>query len=926
MASFNPETQDVGTQHYIGYSQRARGENIWGTLFEGVVNTADAVVGGMAEKESKDAVNKISNDYFGTKDFSDKFLSKPPQVADNDAAAKDTTTATDANVPNPVKDGVSRIDTLTQAKDAGKLSEKNFAGQLDATIREIKAKYPGYEDYIDKAVSRALNQPTANMLRNAIIDDWNRKASAASDEVKANRRFADDALSNGYISADTYKKIYAGEMNADEILEVKAKAGTLAAKDAKTQSEIRNADLISKNRANGQATVEQEQNAQADATSASVDQLFSNTYYKLAGDTGKDWENFQAKIKKYQSADSAGGTAIDPTEMQDLINTTQTIDATMRKTYANMIGRITDSGKTVREVIGTDRAKKIDDLFEARMEPIKKIMNGDKDALSYLNWNMLLQKADDSSRMSRILQTNIGQINANVGALSKLSNGALNPILLTAAGNEMADGGRSSMKDAQDAIVLGAVSQGIVEGKQVGAQVDDAKKSTDPKTAAAITSDIIDKNTKIILAPTVDDETKAKSFKSMYDPSLLSKMNPQSAQMVYRKLVNPTMAKTIAKLAESDPAIAEQYQQFIMTQGKALRSETEADVQEAITFFDKGNIVVDKDGSFHVRLDPKAFKDPEAALEFLRGGGQVVAGKGGAIRSMSAEDRKQLDLYRSAQKAAGEMNLYLDGIRVWMDARGVKDEQARAATLQQAIGNINFNAPKQDTWIKGFNKALDNFFTINRDTSDTGIGKYTLPDIGLRIGKPGEPALTFAARPAGPTPDEIRAKNRQAELEKNADALKDFKLSNTFEPGTETPVKRSTLMTRLVEEQGLPPVAAAGVVGNLMHESGLKPGAVGDSGSSIGWAQWHADRKDDFKVWAKSNGLDPNTDETNYAYLIHDLETNYPEVLAKLKKAKSHEEASDIFMEEYERPGIKARSSRIGNAKSALDAYQGASQ
>jgi hypothetical protein len=478
------------------------------------------------------------------------------------------------------------------------------------------------------------------------------------------------------------------------------------------------------------------------------------------------------------------------------------------------------------------------------------------------------------------------------------------------------------MKDLQSTLVIGAVGQNIVEGKTVTDTVVDLKKNTDSKTAAQATAGIIDFHTKVILDPKVDEETRAKSFKAMYDPSLLSKMTPTSAQMVYRSLANPTMAAEIMKLAEKDPTIKDQYRQFILTQGKALNKQTESDAQEAVTFFEKGRIVADADGSFHVRLDPKAFKDPEAALEFLKGGGQIMAGRGGAMRTMSMEDRKQLELFKSAQKAVGEINLYLDGVRVLLDAEGVKDPQKRAEVLHQAMDNINLNAPKQNTWIKSFNQALDDFFTVKRDTNDTGIGKYTLPDIGLRIGKPGEPALVFGG-PTGvrPTPDQIREKNRQDELNKNADVLKDFKLSNTFEPGTETPAKRTNLMARLVEDEGLNKIAAAGVVGNLMHESNLKPGAEGDSGSSIGWAQWHATRKDDFLDWAKENGMDPNTDEANYAYLVHDLKVNYPDTLAKMQKAKTVEEATDIFMNEFEAPRLKARESRVGHAKRALDSY-----
>jgi hypothetical protein len=120
------------------------------------------------------------------------------------------------------------------------------------------------------------------------------------------------------------------------------------------------------------------------------------------------------------------------------------------------------------------------------------------------------------------------------------------------------------------------------------------------------------------------------------------------------------------------------------------------------------------------------------------------------------------------------------------------------------------------------------------------------------------------------------------------------------------------------------PQAAAGIVGNLMHESGLEPARPGDSGTSVGWAQWHANRADDFREWTAANGYDSTTDEGNYAYLIHDLKTNYPKVWEKLQKAKTADEATDIFMNDFENPGTPVRSSRIGHARSALARYTGA--
>lgn len=50
----------------------------------------------------------------------------------------------------------------------------------------------------------------------------------------------------------------------------------------------------------------------------------------------------------------------------------------------------------------------------------------------------------------------------------------------------------------------------------------------------------------------------------------------------------------------------------------------------------------------------------------------------------------------------------------------------------------------------------------------------------------------------------------------------------------------------LVKQYGWSPAAAAGIVANMMAESGLDPTKVGDNGQAYGIGQWHPDRQADF--------------------------------------------------------------------------------
>lgn len=74
-------------------------------------------------------------------------------------------------------------------------------------------------------------------------------------------------------------------------------------------------------------------------------------------------------------------------------------------------------------------------------------------------------------------------------------------------------------------------------------------------------------------------------------------------------------------------------------------------------------------------------------------------------------------------------------------------------------------------------------------------------------------------------------------------------------------------------QQGYSPVQAAGIVGNLMQETGpnLDGSLIGDNGTAFGIAQWRGDRLNALKAFARSQGTDWNDFQTQLAFVNHEL-------------------------------------------------------
>ncbi len=126
---------------------------------------------------------------------------------------------------------------------------------------------------------------------------------------------------------------------------------------------------------------------------------------------------------------------------------------------------------------------------------------------------------------------------------------------------------------------------------------------------------------------------------------------------------------------------------------------------------------------------------------------------------------------------------------------------------------------------------------------------------------------------------------------------------------------------------GYEPHVAAGLVGNLMQESGptLMTRAVGDGGNSIGMGQWNGPRRRALIAFAARRGTDPADLDTQIAFLDWELKNTEAAAFARISQARTAAEAAEIASAEFWRPGIPHLARRAGYARQVFDQYgQGA--
>lgn len=125
--------------------------------------------------------------------------------------------------------------------------------------------------------------------------------------------------------------------------------------------------------------------------------------------------------------------------------------------------------------------------------------------------------------------------------------------------------------------------------------------------------------------------------------------------------------------------------------------------------------------------------------------------------------------------------------------------------------------------------------------------------------------------------------------------------------------------------KGLAQFQAAGVIGNLMQESGCDPNSVQSGGPGRGIAQWSlGGRWSGVIALAAKEGKQPTDLGVQCDYLWQELTTTEAGSLSALKATTNVVGATQSFEQNYERAGTSNMANRIQQAQNALASFGGA--
>ncbi len=119
--------------------------------------------------------------------------------------------------------------------------------------------------------------------------------------------------------------------------------------------------------------------------------------------------------------------------------------------------------------------------------------------------------------------------------------------------------------------------------------------------------------------------------------------------------------------------------------------------------------------------------------------------------------------------------------------------------------------------------------------------------------------------------------------------------------GFNSPPQAAKTAVDFFTSRGWSPAQAQGIVGNLIHESGLNPGAVHDNNTGLGIAGHRLERLDAMKAFAAERGKPVTDYQTQLEFIDQELRTSEGKAGAAVRAATTPEQAAAAFIH-FERP------------------------
>jgi uncharacterized protein (TIGR02594 family) len=594
-------------------------------LFEGLAN----VVGAVAQGTDQVIQNNIQKDVWSM--FDQEVGAQGVDSKVEEVTGFGGPPVSDAPVPQGILGQGKSFARLKQAYEEGRISDSYYYARLEAGVRQLRAKYPGYREQVDGMVSSITGVQPANALRRSLLSDIAEAERAAGSSADKFQSFVNQ---NMQFAGPWASELEAGRMPPE---------GEFRAYVAQRKTEMED---ISR-----QKTMIEFGNLTDDQRAKTAGRVFTQeANAAVQGMIDTAWGNIQNA--------QAGGNDITGEGREQLRQSVAQLRATAEMTLDQLLNNpIGDTGETYATIISTDQVKKIREQQLNRIAVLSDALTNEQFGLLNLDRNVTRAMQDESLR--ELLNANpvflLQQSLAQIGGAELLNN--------------MMSRNLDFMSESVSAVT--AVMAGrIATGAKTVAETIEELVQKDVKDPAVIRG-VLDRTVQVILDPKSSDVVVANAVRATFGPDgnrLMAYMKDK--QEFLRLFTAPAIADRINKLAEADPSLGSDYRQRLQDWFSSAHLQDITNLKGEAAQGGPLNLVRDENGRYRYELTEEGQRLPPRHPERSRAVSDPLLDRLNA----------SLDLVENAVKRVGGSDRELDQFRRILDMRTEMGEFAPEPT------------------------------------------------------------------------------------------------------------------------------------------------------------------------------------------------------------------------------------------------------
>jgi muramidase (phage lysozyme) len=558
-------TNDPNYLSASGGPLQARPDMSGAALFEGLAN----VVGAVAQGTDQIIQNRIQKDVWSMFD-------QEVGVQGVDSKVEEVTgfggpPVQDAPVPQSILGQGKSFARLQQAYEEGRISDSYYYARLEAGVRQLRAKYPGYREQIDNMVSSVTGVQPANALRRSLLSEIQQAESAAQSASSKYETFVNQNMQ------------FAGPWAQDFAQGRLPPEGEFRAYVAQRKTEVED---ISR-----QKTLIEFGNLTEDQRARTAGRVFTQeANAAIQGMIDAVW----GKVQKAQAPDSEPTAA----EREQLRQSVAQLRATAEMTLDQILNTpIGETGETYATILGQDEVRKIREQQLNRVQVLSDALTNDQFGLLNLDRNVSRNIQDENVRryLNQFPVFQMHQALREIGGGELLNNLMLNnPQFL------------SDTVAAVSAITAGRIALGQTTMSQAVKELAEAGIS-DPATMRGV----LQQGIQVISDPKSNDTIVANTIRGIFGPDGRQLMaNIKQKDEFFRLFSAPVIAERVARLAQVDPSVGEMYQQTMQDWFTMAHRQDIQDLKAEASQGGPLNLIRDSNGRYRYELTEEGKRLP----------------------------------------------------------------------------------------------------------------------------------------------------------------------------------------------------------------------------------------------------------------------------------------------------------------------------